>query len=87
MLTPHPVYRALARLPDERLRAYRRLVMDTVDAEQLESIRRHVQRQHAYGTERFRAAIEAMTGRSAGPQKIGRPKKETAAAITQESLL
>ena len=46
--------------------------------EQVESIRRHVQRQHAYGTDRFRIAIETMLGRTAGPQKIGRPRKSKA---------
>lgn len=78
LLTPHPAYLGLACTREERLRAYRQMVMDTVDAEQMESIRRHVQRQHAYGTDRFRLAIEAMLGRTAGPQKIGRPRKSEA---------
>jgi putative transposase len=45
-----------------------------VDPAELEAIRPHVQRQHAYGPGRFRRAIEAQLGRSAGPQKIGRPR-------------
>jgi putative transposase len=53
--------------------------METVDPGEVEAIRLHVQRQHVYGAERFRANIEALLGRSAGPQKIGRPRKSAAA--------
>lgn len=55
--------------------SYRALVMETVGPGEVDVIRRHVQCQHAYGSKRFRAAIEALLGRSAGPRKIGRPKK------------
>lgn len=78
LLTPHSAYMALGRDPNARCHAYRELVMSTVDDEQVDAIRRHVQRQHAYGTDRFRSAIESMLGRSAGPQKIGRPRKSMA---------
>ena len=61
--------------PVERQQRYRALVMDTVNPEDIEAIRRHLSRQHAYGSERFRQAIEAQLGRVVGPQKIGRPKK------------
>ena len=53
--------------------------MATVDPTDVDAIRRHLQRQHAYGGDRFRQAIEAQLGRSVGPQKIGRPKKTTLA--------
>lgn len=49
--------------------------MATVDPADVEAIRQHLQRQHAYGGDRFRQAIEAQLGRSVGPQKIGRPRK------------
>ena len=55
--------------------SYRALVMETVGPDEVDAIRRHVQCQHAYGSNRFRAAIDAQLGRSAGPRKIGRPKK------------
>ena len=58
-----------------RQQTYRTLVMGAVDLTDVEAIRRHLQRQHAYGSDRFRTAIEAQLGRSVGPQKIGRPKK------------
>ncbi|HPW11750.1 MAG TPA: hypothetical protein PK399_01075 [Thermomonas sp.] len=50
-------------------------MIDTVHPEDLEAIRLHLSRQHAYGSDRFRQAIEAQLGRIVGPQKIGRPRE------------
>jgi putative transposase len=47
----------------------------TVAPDELDAIRRHVQCQHADGSNRFLAAIKAQLGRPAGPGKIGRPKQ------------
>ncbi|MFC5578311.1 hypothetical protein ACFPOA_09850 [Lysobacter niabensis] len=79
LVSPHPAYLALSTDPTQRLQAYRALVRETIDPTEVEAIRLHLQRQHAYGTGRFRAAIEAQLGRVAGPQKIGRPRKPNAA--------
>lgn len=79
LVSPHSAYVALATAPARRQQIYRALVMETVDPAEVDSIRQHLQRQHAYGTERFRTAIEAQLGRAAGPQKIGRPRKSEAA--------
>ena len=76
LVTPHPDYLALGARPVERQQRYRAMVMDTVNPEDLEAIRLHLSRQHAYGSDRFRQAIEAQLGRIVGPQKIGRPRKE-----------
>lgn len=76
LLTPHPDYLGLSSDPATRQEAYRRMVIDAVDPADVESIRRHLQRQHAYGSDRFRETVEVQLGRSAGPQKIGRPSKE-----------
>jgi putative transposase len=35
-----------------------------------------LQRQYAFGSNRFRAAIEAQVRRRAGPAKIGRPARK-----------
>jgi putative transposase len=51
------------------------MVMAAVNPDDIDAIRLHLQRQHAYGSERFRQAIERQLGRSVGPQKIGRPRK------------
>lgn len=71
----HPVYQALAATTEERRAAYRELVREAVNDEDITDIRSHLQRQHAYGSQRFRAAIEAQPSRRAGPAKIGRPSK------------
>ena len=75
LITPHANYLALAATPTARQHRYRAMVMDTVDQDDIEAIRLHLRRQHPYGSERFRQAIEAQLGRIIGPQKIGRPRK------------
>lgn len=75
VLTPHLAYKALSADPATRHHMYRAMVMETVDPQDVEAIRLHLQRQHAYGSDRFRQAIEAQLGRTVGPQKIGRPRK------------
>jgi putative transposase len=73
MVTPHRTLLALGQDADERQRAFRNWTMASVDSDELDAIRGHVQRQHAYGSEAFRAAIKSLPGRPAAPQKIGRP--------------
>jgi len=50
-------------------------MVETLGPEELELIRLRLQRQHALGTDRLRALIEAQLDRRAGPAKIGRPRK------------
>jgi putative transposase len=80
LISHHRSYLSISRDPDERRARYRAFVMETVSAHELDAIRGHVQRQHAFGTSRFREAIEAQLGRPAGPRKIGRPRKAEASA-------
>jgi putative transposase len=82
LIRPHSSYVGLGANPAERCAAYRALVEQAIAPDELESIRLHLQRQHAYGAERFRAAIEAQLSRRAGPAKIGRPRKS---ALPSES--
>jgi len=77
LIHPHRSYLDLGATPPERCHAYHRLVMEQVAPEELEDLRGHLQRQHAYGSERFRAIIEAQLARRVGPAKIGRPSKQT----------
>ena len=49
LIAPHPDYLALGANPAERQHRYRAMVMDTVDPEDVETIRKHLSRQHAYG--------------------------------------
>jgi len=76
LVSPHPEYLALSVDSTLRQQHYRMMVMDAVDVEDMHTIRRHLQCQHPYGTDRFKLMIEAQFGRTVGPQKIGRPKKE-----------
>ena len=75
LVHPHSAYLALSDDPATRQHLYRDMVMAAVNPDDIDAIRRHLQRQHAYGCERFRQAIEKQPGRSVGPQKIGRPRK------------
>ena len=76
LLTPHSRYLALGLDEASRLAAYRAWVADAVSAEELSLIRLRLQRQHALGTDRFRAMIEDQLQRRAGPAKIGRPNNQ-----------
>jgi putative transposase len=75
LVQPHPAYLALGEDAPTRQRRYRDFVMATVAPTDIDALRRHLQRQHAYGSDRFRQAIEAQLGRSVGSQKIGQPRK------------
>jgi putative transposase len=78
LVTPHPAYIALGLHEVERRRAYRVLFEREPGTEELETIRVHLQRQHALGPDRFRSAIESQLSRRAGPARIGRPRKRPA---------
>lgn len=75
LVRAHDCYRALASTSRERCDAYRAIVMEATDDDDTNAIQLHLQRQHAFGGQRFRAAIEGRLGRRAGPARIGRPPK------------
>ena len=75
LIRPHVSYLSLGSDVAERCTAHRTFVEQVITPDELDGIRLHLQRQHAYGTEYFRAAIEARLSRRAGPAKIGRPGK------------
>ena len=75
LIRPHASYLALGSNVAERCAAYRAHVGQAITPDELDGIRLHLQRQHAYGTERFRAAIEAQLSRRAGTARVGRPRK------------
>ena len=85
---PHPVYLALGADGAYRQRAYACLVAEVLNPDEVALIRLRLQRQHALGTERFRAMIEAQLQRCAGAAKIGRrPKPRLVSEIGYESPL
>jgi putative transposase len=75
LLTPHSTYLALGLDGAYRQHAYARLVAEILNPGEVALIRLRLQRQHALGTDRFRAMIEAQLQRRAGPARIGRPSK------------
>lgn len=75
LVRPHPSFLALDQNPETRRNVYRDWVMQHIDSDETDAIRWHLQRQYAYGSDHFRAAIEAKLGRRAGPAKLGRPRK------------
>lgn len=87
LVSIHPAVTRLDHDPAERRQRYRALVLETVTPEETDAIRLHLQRQHLYGPDRFRRAIEAQLGRAVGPKKIGRPRKTTESETSPESRL
>lgn len=75
LIHPHPNYLALGDHEAARQASYRALIAQAIPDDDLTAIRLNLQRQHALGPDRFRAAIEAQLGRRAGPATIGRPRK------------
>lgn len=73
LLTPHPEYLALGPDAGARAAAYRSLFAEALPDDLIHEIRRYLQQQKALGTDRFRAWVEARTGRFAGLRQAGRP--------------
>lgn len=64
---------ALGPTAASRAEAYRALLADTIPESELCAIRNGLQHELAYGSERFKDRIEAMTRRRVRPGKPGRP--------------
>ena len=79
LITPHRAWLALGPDVPTRHRAWRTAVMEAIDPTGTDAIRLHLQRRHLYAPERFRKAIEAQLRRPVGPQKTGRPRRDSAA--------
>jgi putative transposase len=72
LLTPHSEYLALGKAPAARASAYRELFEEALPEELVCEIRSYLAQQRALGTDRFRAWVEARTGRFAGLRPVGR---------------
>lgn len=79
LVQPHPSCLALGATAKTRHKHCRQLFREALNCEELETIRLHLQRQHALGTERFRSHVESMLGQRVGPARIGRPRKRESA--------
>ena len=74
LITSHQEYLNLGTDPVARQAAYRELIREHLDEPQLTALRQHTQQQRAWGGDRFRQQIEALTQRAAGVRPRGRPR-------------
>jgi len=75
LVSPHGLYRRLAKDETERRAVYRKLFKAPMDPQLLDEIRDCTNKGWALGSERFQSKIERLTERRAAPLPKGRPKK------------
>ncbi len=73
LLTLHPSQRELGTSDKERGDAYKAMLSEAINDEDLAAIRVYLQQQRAYGRDDFRAMVEAKTRRFAGVRPAHRP--------------
>ena len=79
LLTPHPLYRTLAKDDDERRAAYRALFRPQLDEEAIDDIRLALNQSQPLGGSRFHARIAELTGEPREARPRGRPRKPAGA--------
>ena len=78
LLTPHQIYRQLGKTDTEQQGAYRALFLGRMPERDLSTIREATNKSWALGDARFKAQIEATTGRRAMPLGRGGDRKSAA---------
>ncbi len=76
-VTPHPLYLALGRNPQERGYAYRESFRRALGQDQVHTIQATVQTGTPLGNERFKQQIEETLQRRVGQARRGRPERIT----------
>ena len=76
LITPHVTYLSLGISDAMRMLEYRRLFQDSLDKEDIETIRDHVNQGKVLGSETFRNRIEALLHRRVRLARPGRPSKD-----------
>jgi putative transposase len=76
LLTPHATLLALGASTTERGAAYRAILREALPEDELRTIRLHLQQQRAWGSDDFRAMVEAKTLHFAGFRPAHRPRRE-----------
>ena len=77
LLTLHPTQQALGATANERAAAYRLLVTEVLNTEDLVAIRAYLQQQRAYGPEAFQALVTAKTRRYTAIRPAHRPSRSS----------
>lgn len=78
LLTPHTLYSRLGKTDVERQSAYRALFRGKMPERDLLAIRESTNKGWVLGDDRFKAKIEAKTGRRSGPLGRGGDRKSAA---------
>ena len=73
LCTPHPLYQALGKDDRQRRCNYQALFNHQIDPQTLKNIRVAINKERAFGDEKFKEAIETSTGQRLSPLKCGRP--------------
>jgi putative transposase len=76
LLSDHPLYLALDRVPEARRKAYRALFRAALPRETVDALRAATNGGWALGSDRFKARIARMAGRRATPLPAGRPRND-----------
>ncbi|TXH09381.1 MAG: transposase [Gammaproteobacteria bacterium] len=77
LLSPHACYVALGHDPASRAMAYRNMFDERLPDDLVGEIRCYLRQQRALGSDRFRAWVEARTGRFATARPPGRPPQRS----------
>jgi putative transposase len=75
LVTPHPVFAGLGCADTPRAVAYRTWLDGGIAADELQSLRQHLQQERAWGSPRFQAMVQESLQRPAQCRSRGRPRK------------
>ncbi len=75
VITAHKCYTALADTDAARRTAYRNLFERTIDDDEINAIRAHVNQGKVLGSERFQGHVKAALNRRVELSRYGRPRK------------
>jgi putative transposase len=82
LITPHPLYTAIAATNSTRQAAYRALFRSELDAAAIDDIRLALNQNQPLGNSRFHAQIERKLGERREARPRGRPRLEMDEAVT-----
>ncbi len=77
LLTPHQLYLGLGKSEEERQAAYRALFRGRMPERDVTAIREATNKAWVLGSDRFKAQVEARTGRKPAPSSRGGDRKST----------
>ena len=83
ILTEHPIYLQLGSTAEERQNAYRKMFRGAMPEYELSEIRKATENSWVLGDSRFKAEIEARTGRRSVPLTRGGDRKSSAYRVAK----